>query len=292
MANYYEEIDELLKKQIEEALVSIDVQEKAALARLQQRRDSAYGSYLSGTRGAYADYAHAVNPYGVNNENLYSSGLGNSGKSETAKASYYNAYTSLLGNLRNTYSDELTELNLEEQELNASNQALRTDANATAYNKLLEELIRREEAQVQAERFEYEKAIDERDYNFKVAQAQYQKEKDERDYQYQKEKDEYERYLDSLSSKSSGSYSSGGSSSNSSTADTEEDTWGMSGFEGTGMLTDEQYKKLKDTFLALTYSVLPGEDNPTPRIRRYKTRYIEMFKNRLTSDQLLELTRI
>ena len=297
MANYYEEIDKTLKKQIEEALVSIDAQEKAALARLSQRRAQAHSSYLSGTAGAYSDYAHAVDPYGVNNENLYSSGLGNSGKSETAKAAYYNAYTSLLGSLRDTYSDELTELDLQEHELGANNLALRTDANAQAYNKLLDELIRRQEAEEEAERFEYEKAVDERDYNFKVAQAEYQKQMDERDYNYQLQKDEYERYMDSLAALGKSSSSSGGGSTSSGSdadgvSELEEAAWGMSGFEGTGMLSDTQFKRLKEIFLGLTYSALPEEDNPTPRIRRYKTRYLEMFKNRLTSSQLLELSRI
>lgn len=286
MANYYDKIDEILKKQIEEALVSIDAQEKAALARLGQRREQAYSTYLSGAAGAYSDYAHAVNPYGVNNENLYSSGLGNSGKSETARASYYNAYTELLGNLRNTYSDELTELNLEEKDQNARFSDLRTQANTQAYNKLLDELIRRQEAQVESERFEYEKSVDERDYNFKVAQAQYEKEKDERDYQYKLSKDEYERYLDSL--KNSGSSYSGSIKA----SDSKEEALEAIDFEGTDMLSDSQFEWLKQMFIGLTNSVLPGEDNPTPRIRRYKTRYIDMFKNRLKPHQLLELMRL
>ncbi len=297
MANYYDEIDKTLKKQIEEALVSIDAQEKAALARLEQRRAQAQSSYYAGTAGAYSDYAHAVNPFGVNNENLYSAGLGNSGKSETAKASYYNAYTSLLGNLKDTYSNEITELNLEEQELGANTQALRTQANSNAYNKLLDELVRRQEAETEAERFEYQKEINERDYNFKVAQAEYQKQMDERDYQYKLQKDEYERYMDSLALQSKG-YSSGGSSSGGSggsaiePSELEQAAWGMSGFEGTGMLTDAQFNRLKDMFLMLTYSALPEEDNPTPRIRRYKTRYLDMFKSRLTPSQIFELSRI
>jgi hypothetical protein len=42
----------------------------------------------------------------------------------------------------------------------------------------------------------------------------------------------------------------------------------------------------------LTYSVLPGETNPTPRIRRTKENYLKIFKNRLTSQQFMELVQI
>ncbi len=275
MANYYEQIDETIKKQVEEALLSIAAQEKAAKSRLEAQREQALSGLNLGLAGAYSDYAHAVNPYGINNENLYSSGLGGSGKSETAKAQYYGAYTALLGSLKDTYSKEITELGLQEGELEAQMLGLRTDVHSRAYNKMLDELIRRQQAQIDAERFEYQKLADERDYNFKLQQAQYRKEKDERDFNYK------------VASNAAKGYGS------SSAAEKEESELPESlSFPGTGRLDNEQFAQLKKVFKWLNWSVLPDEDNPTVRIRQTKAKYIELFKDRLSADQLRELSAI
>lgn len=293
--NYYEQIDDTLKKQVEEALLSIDAQEKAALLRFEDQRKTAYSTLMGGLSGAYSDYAAAVNPYGVNNENLYSGGIGNSGKSETAKAAYYNAYTELIGSLKDTYSKEITEIGLNEEDMRAKMLGLRTDVNTDAYNKLLEELIRRQNLEREDSRFEYEKQQDERDYNFKVERANKEDEKDQRDFDYKVEQDtkNYELKAGSVSNKAT--------STNNKTETEEAPVSDLQspleidiekGFGTTGMLSDSDFERLKNIFLYLTYSVLPGETNPTPRIRRTKENYLKIFKNRLTSQQFMELVQI
>ena len=62
------------------------------LSEIERQRKYKEQDFNKEAKGAYSDYKHVINPYGVNAENAYSNGLGNSGYSETSKLNAYNTY--------------------------------------------------------------------------------------------------------------------------------------------------------------------------------------------------------
>ena len=99
MATGYEDIDKLTQQQgtmLDESLkqqqdivnkqtqMNIDTIEKNK-AEVDQQADKV-------NQGLYTEYKKATNPYGVNAEQLYTKGLGNSGYAETTQTNLYNTY--------------------------------------------------------------------------------------------------------------------------------------------------------------------------------------------------------
>lgn len=99
MATGYEDIDKLTEQQgtmLDESLkqqqdivnkqtqMNVDALEKNK-AEVDQQADKV-------NQGLYTEYKKATNPYGVNAEQLYAKGLGNSGYAETTQTNLYNTY--------------------------------------------------------------------------------------------------------------------------------------------------------------------------------------------------------
>ena len=99
MATGYEDIDRLTQQQgtmLDESLkqqqdivnkqtqMNVDALEKNK-AEIDQQADKV-------NQGLYTEYKKATNPYGVNAEQLYARGLGNSGYAETTQTNLYNTY--------------------------------------------------------------------------------------------------------------------------------------------------------------------------------------------------------
>ncbi len=70
----------------------IDANTQQTLAEIERQRGYTKKDFNKEAQGAYQDYQKLVNPYGVQAENIFSNGLGNSGYSETSKLNAYNTY--------------------------------------------------------------------------------------------------------------------------------------------------------------------------------------------------------
>lgn len=102
--------DEYAKQLEEDARLqkeSVDVSTKAQLAALAENKKLIEAEKQNAMRGAYVDYAKNINPYGVQSELAYASGLGGAGKGETAHANYYGSYQRRLGDINAAATEQL-----------------------------------------------------------------------------------------------------------------------------------------------------------------------------------------
>lgn len=144
--NYEQMIDELIEKKLQAALAELDKKREQTTASYAQKKESAKAEREDLTRGAYADYAKAVDPTGIEAETMAARGLKDSGKTETAKVGYYNVYQNMLASIRNKTDEELQNLSEQEQKALTALDEADTKARDNAYTLLMEEAIRREEA--------------------------------------------------------------------------------------------------------------------------------------------------
>ena len=108
-----------------------------AIEKINQAQEQAQKDYLKEQKGAYADYMKESNKYGANAEQMASSGLMNTGYSESSRVSMYNTYQNRVANARDTiqranieYSNQIKEAQL------SNNSALAQIAYQTLENKL------------------------------------------------------------------------------------------------------------------------------------------------------------
>ena len=102
---FYEEQKDLAKDYAE---IQKDLQQKNtdfAIEKIEQEKDKSQKNYIKEQKGAYADYQKASNDYGANAEQLATSGLTNSGVSETSRVNMYNTYQNRYASARQTYND-------------------------------------------------------------------------------------------------------------------------------------------------------------------------------------------
>jgi hypothetical protein len=102
--------DEYAKQLEEDARLqkeSVDVSTKAQLDALAENKKLIEAEKQNAMRGAYVDYAKNINPYGVQSELAYASGLGGAGKGETAHANYYGSYQRRLGDINTAATEQL-----------------------------------------------------------------------------------------------------------------------------------------------------------------------------------------
>lgn len=255
--NYEEKIDELIDKKLKAALEALEKQRAQTAASYDAKRSAAKAEEQTLTRGAYADYAKNIDPTGYNAEALAAMGLGQSGKSETAKVGYYNVYQNALADIRSKTAEEMASLSEQEQKALIALDEADTKARDNAYTLLLEEQVRRQEA-------EREQAEADRQYQLKVA-AQALKEQ--------------------TAAKSSSKSSSSSKKSNATT------TAAVTGYPTDGT-DNEKYKWLKSQLEFLAWSVAPGEDNPRPRILASAQKYLDLAKQELDDEYYLKLLEI
>lgn len=89
---------------------AVDNSTKAQLDALAENKKLVEAEKQNATRGAYVDYANNINPYGVQSELAYGSGLGGAGKGETAQANYYNTYQNRLGEINTAATGQLRDI--------------------------------------------------------------------------------------------------------------------------------------------------------------------------------------
>lgn len=91
-ANNINQQNDLLNQSEQIQNDQINANTQQTLAEIERQRGYAQQDFNKEARGAYQDYQKLINPYGVQAENVFSNGLGNSGYSETSKLNAYNTY--------------------------------------------------------------------------------------------------------------------------------------------------------------------------------------------------------
>lgn len=147
--------DEYAKQLEEDARLqkeSVDVSTKAQLDALAENKKLIEAEKQNAMRGAYVDYAKNINPYGVQSEIAYASGLGGAGKGETAHANYYGSYQRRLGDINTAATEQLRGIAQQEAsarlagdqaklgidtQLNQQKAAAQREDRMTAYDQLL-----------------------------------------------------------------------------------------------------------------------------------------------------------
>lgn len=99
MATGYEDIENLTNQQnsmLDESLKQqqdiINKQTQMNIDALERNKTEIDEQTTKTNQGLYSEYKKASNPYGVNAEQLYSRGLGNTGYAETTQTNLYNTY--------------------------------------------------------------------------------------------------------------------------------------------------------------------------------------------------------
>ena len=75
-----------------------------AIEKIEQQKDQANADYLKEQSAAYGDWQKQSNKYGVEAEKMASSGLANSGFSESSQVSMYNTYQNRVATARESYN--------------------------------------------------------------------------------------------------------------------------------------------------------------------------------------------
>lgn len=78
-----------------------------AIEKIEQQKAQTQKDYVKEQKGAYTDYQKAIDEYGVNAEQRASSGLNNSGYSESSRISAYNTYQNRYASARESYNNAL-----------------------------------------------------------------------------------------------------------------------------------------------------------------------------------------
>ena len=74
------------------------------IEKINQQKEQAQKDYTKEQKGAYVDWQKQSNQYGVNAEQLASSGLRNTGYSESSQVSMYNTYQNRVSQARDTFN--------------------------------------------------------------------------------------------------------------------------------------------------------------------------------------------
>ena len=82
-----------------------------AIEKIEQQKEQTEKDYTKEQKCAYADYQKQTNDYGVNAEQMASSGLSNSGYSERSKVSMYNTYQNRVAIARDSFDRSILNYN-------------------------------------------------------------------------------------------------------------------------------------------------------------------------------------
>lgn len=75
-----------------------------AIDKIEQEKQQSEKDYTKEQKGAYTDYQKAIDEYGVNAEKRASTGMNNTGYSETSQMTAFNAYQNRYASARETYN--------------------------------------------------------------------------------------------------------------------------------------------------------------------------------------------
>ena len=112
------ESDQYYQAQIDASKEWSDTQQKLqqeqtdfAIEQIEQQKEQTEKDYKREQSGAYVDWQKQSNQYGVNAEQMASSGLANSGYSESSQVSMYNTYQNRVATARESYNKAVLNYN-------------------------------------------------------------------------------------------------------------------------------------------------------------------------------------
>lgn len=109
-----------------------------AIEQIEQEKDKANKDYLKEQSGAYTDWQKQSNKYGVNAEQMASSGLENTGFSESAQVSMYNTYQNRVATARESYNNAVLNYNNAIKDARLQNNSALAEIAYTALQQELE----------------------------------------------------------------------------------------------------------------------------------------------------------
>lgn len=204
-ANNISQQNQMLDEQSKIQNEQINANTQEAMNRIEQQKGYAQKDYQKEQRGAYQDYQKAINPYGVQAENLYSNGLGNSGYSETSKLNAFNTYQNRYSSAKESTDRMMDEFN------NQMNQA-KLEGNKELAQVALNKLQTQMDNLWKQLSFDSSLTESKTSYNQWLNQFNYQKEQDAIQNAFAREQFEYQKEQNALARAYSGGSSSGGSS--------------------------------------------------------------------------------
>lgn len=108
-----------------------------AIEQIEQQKDQAEKDYTKEQSGAYTDWQKQSNAYGVNAEQMASSGLSNTGFSESSQVSMYNTYQNRVATARESYNQAVLNYNNSIKDAQLQNNSKLAEI---AYNALQQQL--------------------------------------------------------------------------------------------------------------------------------------------------------
>ena len=108
------------------------------IEQIEQQKDQAHKDYLKEQSGAYKDWQKESNQYGVIAEQMASSGLTNTGFSESSQVSMYNTYQNRVSTARESYNQAVLNYNNSIKEARLQNNSILAEIAHEALTKQLE----------------------------------------------------------------------------------------------------------------------------------------------------------
>lgn len=180
----------------------IDANTQQTLAEIERQRGYTKKDFNKEAQGAYQDYQKLVNPYGVQAENIFSNGLGNSGYSETSKLNAYNTYQNRYATAKES-TDRLME------DFNNQMTQAQLEGNKEKAQVALSKLQTQMDNLWQQLNFDSSLTQNKVNYNQWLDEFNYQKQQDEIANAFAREQFEYQKQQDAISnSYKNSSYSS------------------------------------------------------------------------------------
>lgn len=210
-ANNINQQNDLLNQQSNIQTEQSKANTEQVINEIEQQRKYAQQDFNKEARGAYQDYKKLTNPYGVQAENVFSNGLGNSGYSETSKLNAFNTYQNRYATVRES-TDRLME--------DFNNQI--TQAKLSGNKELAEIALNKLQTQMDNlwNQLSFDTTLTSNKVNYDqwLKQFEYQKQQDEIANAFAREQFEYQKQQDAISNARSYYSSSGGSSGNASSS--------------------------------------------------------------------------
>lgn len=148
--NRYNEMIQASKNYANEQTKNQQARTDFAIDEINQQKDQTKKDYTREQMGAYTDWQKQSNQYGANAEKLASSGLTNSGYSESSQVSMYNTYQNRIMQAKESYNQAVQNYNNKITEARLSNNEALAQI---AYNALQSQL------QLALEGFQYKNSL-------------------------------------------------------------------------------------------------------------------------------------
>ncbi len=242
--NLNNQTNQLYDEQLKQQQNIINTSTQQTIDEIERNKQKADEQVAKTNKALYTDYQKQINPYGVNAENLAEQGLGGSGLAETTKANYYNTYQNARTEATNNANTIKADFDAQIVKARQNGDLQMAQSALEMYKQKVNDLYNTYNLKFQQDQFaynkeqdvlsqsnwekEYQRALEQANWERQLNQAQfdYNKTIDDRNYNYQVERDKVadnqwqEQYELSkkASSSSRSSRSSSGSSSKSSSS--------------------------------------------------------------------------